>query len=59
MAGEPAATELPCRLCGLPTKLPPFCIECDMSGRSRRDGRLCFGVTGIDRDPLAKEWSGR
>lgn len=24
-----------CALCGEPTKLPPYCIECDMTGRSR------------------------
>ncbi len=24
-----------CYLCGLETRHPPYCIECDMTGRSR------------------------
>ena len=29
-----------CYLCGFETRHPPYCIECDMSGRSRAAERV-------------------
>lgn len=29
-----------CETCGEPTELPPYCIECDMTGRARANETL-------------------
>jgi hypothetical protein len=47
-------SESPCLLCGLGTTKPPFCIECDMTGRSavactpfHRGAAVAFGVIAL------------